>query len=63
MTSSIPSRKVAGLGRGAASFFAFPMSLLKMGIRYAAVFPDPDVMLTRDEVNRTQPTNQSEQCQ
>jgi hypothetical protein len=41
VTTSTPSRKVAGFGRGAASFLALPISLLRIGIRYAAVLPDP----------------------
>jgi len=34
--------KVAGLGRGAESFLALPISLDKMGIKKAAVFPEPE---------------------
>ena len=36
---------VVRFGRGAASFLAFPISLDKVGIKKAAVLPDPAVLM------------------
>ena len=40
-TASVAGLKVAGFGRGAAKVFALPISFDKMGIKKAAVLPEP----------------------